>query len=322
MIGSKRPMGKATREAFGAALIQLGEQDHNVVSIDADLSKSTQSGKFGDLHPDRFFNVGIAEANMVSIGVGLAAAGKVPFCSSFSSFMINKGFEQIRVGCGYNKRAVKFVGSHAGISLGEDGPSQMATEDLALMLTMPGFCVFAPADFNAGLALTKELYAWNGPGYLRVGRPKTPVIYEEGTPFPPGGLKVVREGKDVLLAACGVMVDISLTAADALEAEHGISATVVDLYSLKPFPGEELAKLAAKHRVVVTAEEHGFYGGLNSLVCQELALHHPMPVARVAVNDTYAQSGKPDQLFERYGLSPGHVVNAAVKALSTQKQTV
>ncbi len=310
-----RPMGKATREAFGAALLELGGTDPNVVSLDADLSKSTQSYKFGEKYPERFFNVGIAEANLVSIAVGLAAAGKVPFASSFSSFLLNKGFEQIRVGCAYNQRAVKLVGSHGGISLGEDGPSQMATEDIALMLTLPGFCVLVPSDEHAGHALTHELYKWNGPGYLRVGRPKAAVIYSQGEAFPVGGFKVLQKGADVLMAACGLMVDITLTAAEELKEKHGVSATVVDTYSLKPFPEKAFAELAAPHQLVLTAEEHGFYGGLNSVVCQALAQHGPKPVTRVAVNDTYAQSGKQNELFETYGLSASHVVKAALAGL-------
>ncbi|MCE9581016.1 MAG: transketolase family protein [Planctomycetes bacterium] len=306
-------IGPATREAYGAALVELGRKNPNVVVLDADLSKSTYTGKFGKEFPDRFFNIGIAEANMVGIAGGLAHSGKIPFCSSFACFLVDKGYDQLRIAVAYPQENVKVVSSHGGISIGEDGPSQQSIEDVALMVTLPGFVVCVPSDAAQARDLVLRAADHKGPVYIRTGRPKVATIYTGGE-FPFGKSRQLEDGKDVTIVANGLMVAEALKAHDALK-DDGITARVIDSYCVKPLDEEAIISAARDTGALVVAEEHSKIGGLGAMVAQCLAAHFPAPVEQVAVNDTYAESGSPAQLLEKYGLTWKHVVAAARKVL-------
>lgn len=307
-------MGPATRDAYGDALLELGAEDPRVVALDADLSKSTKSGKFGKKFPDRYWNIGIQEANLVGMACGLAGTGRIPFISSFAVFIMAKGFDQIRMNVAYaGENNVKVVGSHGGISIGEDGPSQMGIEDVALGCLLPGFTVSVPADAVAARALTKLAAAHPGPVYLRTGRPKVPLVYRAGERFAFGKAKVHGTGGDVAIVANGLLVAESLKAADLLR-DEGIEATVLDMHTVKPLDGEALLAAARECGAVVTAEEHLVHGGLGSAVAQHLARHHPVPVEFVGLEDTYAESATPEELLEKYRLTHRWIADAARKA--------
>ena len=307
-------MGLATREAYGQALVELGRAHRDVVALDADLSKSTYSVKFAKEFPDRFFTVGIAEANMVGIAAGLAMNGKIPFASSFAVFLCDKGYDQLRMAVAYPRVNAKFVGSHGGISIGEDGPSQMAIEDYALMCALPGFVVLSPSDEFCARALVHRMAAHDGPCYMRTSRPKAPVIYGPDESFEIGKAKVHGNGRDVALVACGLEVGQALRAQAQLE-EEGIGARVLDMHTLKPLDEKALEQAAVVCGALVTAEEHLLDGGLGARVAQAVAKSAPVPIEFVAVFDTYAESATPDQLMEKYGLTAPHIVGAARRAL-------
>jgi transketolase len=270
--------------------------------------------KFQKEHPDRFFTVGIAEANMVGIAAGLAASGKIPFASSFAVFLCDKGYDQLRMAVAYPKANAKFVGSHGGISIGEDGPSQMAIEDYAIMCALPGFVVLSPSDEFCARALVRRMADHVGPCYMRTGRPKAPVIYGPDDTFEIGKAKVHGDGSDVAIIACGLEVGHALAAQAQLE-ENGIGARVIDMHTLKPLDEDVLAQAAMECGAIVTAEEHLLDGGLGSRVASVLAKVNPVPMEFVAINDTYAESGTPDQLMEKYGLTAPHIFAAAKRVL-------
>src|SRR5579864_7598878 len=307
-------MGVATREAYGQALVELGRKNPNVVALDADLAKSTFSAKFQEQFPERFFTCGIAEANMVGIASGLALCGKLPFASSFAVFLSNKGYDQLRMCVAYPHVNAKFCGSHGGISIGEDGPSQMAIEDYALMCALPGFTVVAPADEFSGRALVKLMAEHDGPVYMRTGRPKAPIVYGAGDSFEIGKAKVHGNGRDVAIVACGLEVAQALLAQAQLE-DEGISARVVDMHTLKPLDEEAVAKAARECGAIVTAEEHVLEGGLGSLVAKAAARSHPVPMEFVGIQNTFAEPATPDELMEKYGLTAPHIVNAVKRVL-------
>jgi transketolase len=310
-------MGSATRDAYGKAIAELGEENPNVVVLDADLAGSTRSGKFAGPFPNRFWNVGIAEANLVGIAAGMAASGKIPFISSFAVFLTAKGFDQLRMSVAYPGVNVKVVCSHGGISIGEDGPSQMAIEDIALMAALPGFHVLIPSDEVSCFHLVKAIARHDGPVYMRTGRPKFPKLYSDSDTFTLGGSHVHQSGKDVTIVACGVMVGEALKAADVL-AEEGIEAGVIDAYSIKPLDNETILGEVRQSGAVVTAEEHLLDGGLGSRVARMLAENHPVPMRCVGVNDTYAESASPDELLVRYGLTWKEVAEAARNVVQTK----
>lgn len=314
----ERKLGAATRDAYGDALVELGRANSKVVVLDADLSKSTKSNGFAKAFPDRFLNVGIAEANMASMAAGLATAGTIPFASSFASFLMAKTFDQLRMGVANPKVNAKFVGSHSGISLGEDGASQQSVEDIALAVALPHFAVLVPADGVATKALTFGAAEHVGPVFLRTGRPKAPVIYSEGEQFPVGGSKTLQEGTDATIVACGLLVFEALQAAD-MAAEAGLSVGVIDAYSVKPIDAAAIAKAARTSGAILTAEEHLTTGGLGSLVAQVVAEHHPVPMAFVGMKDRYAESGTPEALMEAYGFTAKHLFDE-VKALVEKKK--
>ena len=310
-------LGAATREAYGQALAELGKAHPNVVVLDADLSKSTYSAKFAKEFPDRFFTVGIAEANMAGIASGLALSGKIPFASSFAVFLCDKAYDQLRMCVAYPHVNAKFCGSHGGISIGEDGPSQMAIEDYALMCALPGFTVLVPADEFSGRALVKQMAEHHGPVYMRTGRPKAPIIYNSSDSFQIGKAKVHGDGGDVAIVACGLEVAQALLAQWQLE-EEGIAARVLDMHTLKPLDDDAVAQAARECGALVTAEEHVLEGGLGSLVARAAAQSHPVPIEFVGIENTYAESATPDELLEKYRLTAPHIV-AAVKRVLARK---
>ena len=312
------PLGAATREAFGKALVELGRVNPNVVALDADLSKSTYTAGFAKEFPARFIECGIAEANMIAIGAGLASAGKIPFAASFSVFALNKGFEQMRVTAAYPNVNLKVVGTHSGISIGEDGPSQMSVEDLSLACSLPGFTVISPADETSMMALVKLAAEHVGPVFIRAGRPKVARIYESGQQFKIGQSIELLEGSDVTLIATGLLVAESIRAAETLEAE-GISARVVDFHTVKPLDREAIARAARETGAIVVAEEHLVDGGLGVRVAQVVAETHPAPMEFVGIQNTYAESATPEQLLDKYGLLARDVAEAARRVVKRKR---
>ena len=292
----------ATRESYGNALVELGKEHENLVVLDADLAAATKTGTFKKAFPDRHIDCGIAEANMVGIGAGLAAAGMVPFVSSFAMFAAGRAFEQVRNSVGYPHLNVKIGATHAGISVGEDGATQQCNEDIALMRTIPGMVVISPADDVEAKAAVRAAYEYDGPVYLRFGRLAAPVIFDEETyKFEIGKGQVVTEGTDVTIIATGLMVGNSMEAAEML-AEKGISAKVINMATIKPLD-EELVIAAAKETgKVVTVEEHSVIGGLGSAVCDVLSEKCPTPVLKVGVNDVFGHSGPALDLIAEFGL--------------------
>lgn len=293
---------QATRAAYGEALVELGRTDPRVVVLDADLSKSTYTYKFAGEFPDRHFNMGIAEQNMMGVAAGLATAGKIPFASTFAVFASGRAFDQLRVAICYPGLSVKIGASHAGITVGEDGASHQALEDLALMTALPNMTVVVPADGREARQAVFAAAASPGPWYLRLGRPVVPVVTPPDYRFSPGRGLVLREGKEVAIVACGVMVARALEAAEALAAE-GIEVAVINMSSLKPLDGELVVRWARTCGAVVTAEEHSIINGLGAAVAAVLGEEYPVPLQRVGVQDRFGQSGPPDELMVAYGLA-------------------
>jgi transketolase len=313
--GVELKLGMATREAFGKTLVELGRENPDIVVCDADLSKSTYTSLFAKEFPDRFFTCGIAESNMVAIGAGLAAAGKIPFVSSFSCFVLNKGFEQLRVTAAYPPHVnLKVVGTHSGISIGEDGPSQMAVEDIALACALPGFTVLAPADEVSMSALVRAAAAHQGPVFIRAGRAKAPVVYSPGTQFEIGKSVEVVEGSDVTIIAYGLLVGEAIRAHYALE-EDGIAARVIDMHTIKPLDREAISRAALETGAIVVAEEHLVDAGLGVRVAQVVAETCPCAMEFVGIQNTYAESASPEQLLDKYGLIARDVIAAARRAV-------
>lgn len=305
----------ATREAYGQALAALARQDDRIVALDADLSKSTKSSIFAEAFPERFFNMGIAEANMVAAAAGLAIGGLKAFCSSFAVFATGRAYEVIRNSVCYPRLNVKIAGSHAGISVGEDGGSHQAVEDIAIMRALPNMQVLVPADGVETAKMVNYLAAYDGPAYLRLGRSPQPVLFNDDYTFTVGKAPILRKGRDVALLACGMMVGEAITAANAL-AVMGVEAAVVNMSSLKPIDEETIVAHARSCGALVTAEEHTVIGGLGSAVCEVLAQTTPCPVEFVGIDDTFGESGQPTALFEKYGLTAAAMVAAAQRAVA------
>jgi transketolase len=305
----------ATRNAFGAALVELGEAHEDVVALDADLSVSTQSAMFGNKFPDRFFNVGAAEANMMSMACGLAATGKRPYASTFAIFATGRAYDQIRLGIAHNELPVRVCASHGGVSLGEDGASHQMIEDIALMRAMPKMTVVVPADYNQAYRATLDSYDSDEPMYMRFGRPATPVVYEDVPETLGHGVDILREGKDVSLIATGHMVWRALEAADSLESEDGIEAEVINVSIIKPLHQETILESLAKTGVAVTAEEHRVVGGLADAVRQVAAEQHPVPVFAVGMGDEFGVSGTGEACMEHFGLTARGIADRAREAL-------
>lgn len=308
-------LGVATREAFGQALVEAGRKNKNVVALDADLSKSTYTHFFAKEFPDRFVECGIAEADMMAIAAGLASGGKIPFAASFSCFAMNKGFEQLRVAVAFPNVNVKVVGTHSGISIGEDGPSQMSIEDIGLACSLPGFTVLSPADEVSMRALVHAAVAHNGPVFIRAGRPKVPIIYGPDQQFQIGQAIQLTDGKDLTIMAHGLLVAEALRAQEALESQ-GISARVIDMYSIKPLDRGVIERAAGDTRAIVVAEEHLVATGLGVRVAQVVAETRPCVMEFVGIQDTYAESGAPEELMKKYGLVADNIVTAAKRLLA------
>ena len=308
----------ATREAYGNALAEFGEK-YNIIVLDADLSSATKTGIFKKKFPDRFFNCGIAEGNMMTVAAGLAASGQIPFASTFAMFAAGRAYEQIRNAIGYPRLNVKIGATHAGISVGEDGATHQCSEDLATMRSIPGMTIINPADAVEARAAVEAAIKFKGPVYMRFGRLAVPVIFDQASYKMEIGKGIkLAEGKDVTIIATGIMVNMALEAKELLKA-GGIDAAVVNIHTIKPLDTELVISCAASTGAIVTAEEHNVIGGLGAAVCEAVCESRPVPVMRVGMNDAYGRSGKVPPLLELYGLTPANIAEKAKAAINLKK---
>ncbi len=305
---------KDTRSGFGAGLTELGRTNPNVVALCADLIGSLKMNQFIEENPERFFQIGIAEANMMSIAAGLTIGGKIPFTGTFANFSTGRVYDQIRQSIAYSDKNVKICASHAGLTLGEDGATHQILEDIGLMKMLPGMVVINTCDYNQTKAATIAIADYEGPVYLRFGRPAVPVFTPADQVFEIGKAIQLQEGSDVTIVATGHLVWEALEAAKVLH-EQGISAEVINIHTIKPLDDKAILDSVAKTGCIVTAEEHNHLGGLGESVARVLALHHPTPQEFVATNDTFGESGTPAQLMEKYGLNSDSIVEKALKVI-------
>ncbi|MFZ5632800.1 MAG: transketolase family protein [Bacillota bacterium] len=308
----------ATREAYGKALAELGGKNSRVVVLDADLSKSTKTADFAGVFPERFFNMGIAEQNLIGTAAGFAAAGKIPFASTFAVFATGRAFEQIRNSVAYTRLNVKIAATHAGVTVGEDGGSHQSVEDIAVMRSLPNMTVFVPADEAETYGAVEAAAEMEGPVYIRLGRAGAPPVHGEGFRFVPGRAVVLREGADAAIIAAGIMVPAALEAAAAL-AREGIEARVISMHTIKPLDVEAVIKAARETGALVTAEEHSVIGGLGGAVCEAVCENAPAPVRRVGLPDVFGESGTPDELLNKFGLTPAAIANAVREAIKMRE---
>ena len=306
---------KDTRSGFGEGLAELGKENPNVVALCADLTGSLKMNEFENNHPDRFFQVGIAEANMMGIAAGMTIGGKIPFTGTFANFSTGRVYDQIRQSIAYSEKNVKICASHAGLTLGEDGATHQILEDIGLMKMLPNMVVINPCDFNQTKAATKAIADYHGPVYLRFGRPKVANFTPENQKFEIGKAVMLNEGKDVTIIAIGHFVWKAIEAGQIL-AEAGIDAEIINIHTIKPLDEEAILNSVRKTKCVVTAEEHQMNGGLGDSVAQCLARNFPLPQEFVAVNDSFGESGTPEELLEKYGLGTSNIVDAAKKAFN------
>lgn len=304
----------ATRDAYGKALVELGKVNENVVVLDADLSKSTKTYDFSQNFPDRFFNMGIAEQNLIGAGCGLASCGKIPFVSSFAMFASGRAFEVIRNSVCYPKLNVKICATHAGITVGEDGATHQSVEDIAIMNSIPNMTVLVPADGIEAEKMIFEIAKFNGPTYVRLGRSAVPNVFDENYKFEIGKGTVLKEGQDVTIIACGIMVNEAIKAQEILQ-NDGISARVVNMSTIKPIDKDLIIKCAKETKAIVTAEEHSVIGGLGSVVSDILSENCPTLVKKVGIKDTFGESGTPNELMKKYGITSLDIVNACKEVL-------
>jgi transketolase len=307
---------KSTRQGYGEALSEL--KNSKVVVLTGDLTSSTCTGKFENKYPDRFFQCGVAEQNMVAMATGFALEGKIPFVSSFAAFIPNRALDQIRVSVCYNNLPVKLASTHAGLTVGEDGATHQALEDIAIMRALPNMAIVVPCDANEASKATIQASKTKEPVYLRLGREKTPLITSKRTPFHIGRAEIFHKGTDVTIIACGVMVNEALKAVPELLHE-GISAEVINCHTIKPLDEEKLLTSIKKTACVVTAEEHQKYGGLGSAISELVVKNNPVPIEMVAVNDTFGESGKANELLKKYGLTTEAIVKATKKVVKRKK---
>ena len=305
---------KDTRSGFGAGLTELGKTNPNVVALCADLIGSLKMDDFKNNHPKRFFQIGIAEANMMGIAAGLTIGGKIPFTGTFANFSTGRVYDQIRQSIAYSHKNVKICASHAGLTLGEDGATHQILEDIGLMKMLPGMTVINTCDYNQTKAATIAIADHIGPVYLRFGRPKVPVFTDENQKFEIGKAIQLTEGNDVTIVATGHLVWEALQASEALEAK-GISAEVINIHTIKPLDSEAILKSVTKTGCIVTAEEHNYYGGLGESVARVLTQNRPTSQEFIATNDTFGESGTPEQLMEKYGLNSNAIVKAVEKVI-------
>ncbi len=305
---------KDTRSGFGAGLLEAGRRNSNVVALCADLTGSLKMDAFQKEFPERFFQVGIAEANMMGLAAGMTIGGKVPFTGTFANFSTGRVYDQIRQSIAYSGKNVKICASHAGLTLGEDGATHQILEDLGMMKMLPGMTVINPCDYNQTKAATLAIAQHDGPVYLRFGRPVVPVFIPEAMEFVIGKALILRPGTDVSIFATGHLVWKALQAAEMLE-EQGVSAEIINIHTIKPLDERAILESVRKTGCAVSAEEHQLNGGLGDSVAQVLARNYPAPLEMVGVNDSFGESGTPDKLMEKYGLSAPNVVNAAFAAI-------
>lgn len=298
----------ATRDAYGKALKELGLINEDIIVLDADLSKSTKTADFQKVKPNHFINVGIAEQNLMGIAAGIAATGKIPFASTFAMFATGRAFEIIRNSIAYPKLNVKIVATHSGITVGEDGGSHAAIEDISLMRSVPNMTVIVPADGVETEKVIKKIVEYKGPVYVRLGRSKVPVIYDDSYEFEIGKFSTLKEGADVSIIACGIMVAKALEAAEEL-AKVGIMAEVINASTIKPFDDKTVLESVKKTKCAVTVEEHNIYGGLGSAVSEVLCRNYPAPLEMVGVMDVFGESGSPDELLEKFKLTSNEIIN-------------
>jgi len=309
----------STREAYGKTLVECGD-DPDIVVVDADLSICTMTCMFAEKYPERFYNCGIAESNMVALAAGIATTGKTVFCNSFAMFSAGRAFDQVRNSVCYPELNVKVVGTHAGLSVGEDGATHQCIEDISLMRTIPGMTVVCPCDANETEKAVKAIIAYKGPCYLRLGRSAVESVTNQikGYRFELGKGIQLTEGKDVAIIATGLMVQMAIKAAETLKRE-GISARVIDIHTIKPLDKEIILSAARETGAIVTAEEHNVIGGLGAAVAETLVQNNPVPAEMVGVEDTFGHSGKAEELMVKYGLTPEHIVKAAKRAISRKQ---
>ncbi|MCI6820011.1 MAG: transketolase family protein [Clostridiales bacterium] len=305
----------ATRKAYGETLVELGAENPDLVVMDADLSKSTMTAEFGKKYPERFFNMGIAEQNLYGAAAGLALSGKVVCASTFAMFAAGRAFEIIRNSIGYTRANVKICATHSGITVGEDGASHQTFEDIALMRTIPGMTVINPSDGVSAGKLIRQAVAFNGPCYVRLGRAAVPVFYGEDSEITLGKGNLIRDGRDVTVIATGIMVSEAAEAAEKL-AEDGIDVRVIDMHTIKPLDEEIIIKAAEETGAIVTAEEHSVIGGLGSAVAEVVVRNHPVKMSMVGQKDTYGESGKPDELKKKYGMTSDDIIKAVKELIS------
>ena len=305
----------ATRKAYGETLVELGAENPDLVVMDADLSKSTMTAEFGKKYPERFFNMGIAEQNLYGAAAGLALSGKVVCASTFAMFAAGRAFEIIRNSIGYTRANVKICATHSGITVGEDGASHQTFEDIALMRTIPGMTVINPSDGVSAGKLIRQAVAFNGPCYVRLGRAAVPVFYGEDSEITLGKGNLIRDGRDVTVIATGIMVSEAAAAAEKL-AEDGIDVRVIDMHTIKPLDEEIIIKAAEETGAIVTAEEHSVIGGLGSAVAEVVVRNHPVKMSMVGQKDTYGESGKPDELKKKYGMTSDDIRKAVKELIS------
>jgi len=305
---------KDTRSGFGAGMTELGRSNPKVVALCADLVGSLKIQDFIDENPERFFQVGIAEANMMGIAAGLTIGGYIPFTGTFANFSTGRVYDQIRQSIAYSGKNVKICASHAGLTLGEDGATHQILEDIGMMKMLPGMTVINPCDFNQTKAATVAIAEHEGPVYLRFGRPKVPNFTPEDQKFEIGKALMLQEGRDVTIVATGHLVWEALVAAEKLEAQ-GISVEVIDIHTIKPLDSEAILRSVKKTGCLVSAEEHNYYGGLGESIARTLATHHPVPQEFIATNDTFGESGTPAQLMEKYGLNNKAIERAVLEVI-------
>lgn len=310
---------KDTRSGFGAGLLELGKNNDQVVALCADLTGSLKMDAFQKEFPDRFFQMGIAEANMMGVAAGMTIGGKIPFTGTFANFSTGRVYDQIRQSIAYSGKNVKICASHAGLTLGEDGATHQILEDVGMMKMLPGMTVIVPCDYNQTKAATLALGNHVGPAYLRFGRPSWPIFTADARPFEIGKADKMIEGKDVTLFANGHMVWQAIEA-EAILSEKGISVELINVHTVKPLDTDAVVKSVSKTGCAVTCEEHQRNGGLGDSIAQALSQHFPAPIEMVAVNDSFGESGKPTDLLKKYGLAPEHIVAAVERALSRKKQ--
>ena len=312
---------KDTRSGFGAALVELGRTNPNVVALCADLTGSLKMDAFEKEFPDRFFQIGIAEANMMGIAAGMTIGGKIPFTGTFANFSTGRVYDQIRQSIAYSGKNVKICASHAGVTLGEDGATHQILEDLGMMKMLPGMVVINPCDYNQTKAATLAIAEYEGPVYLRFGRPVVPIFTPADQKFEIGKAVLMNEGTDVTIIATGHLVWKAVKAGEML-AEKGIEADIINIHTIKPLDIQAVLKSIRKTNCVVTAEEHQVFGGLGDSIAHVLAQHHPVPQEYVGVNDSFGESGTPEQLMKKYGLEAENIVAAVEKVMLRKNQLV